>query len=1314
MGNPKQALDWIHRMKSSAKPPTAASTPADPPIKSGNQAEWNIDDFKFALDLAKQVLDLAEVAPFVKSAAALLPKIIDSYKELKYADEKCLARHVANITGDICAIVLRLQETDHSDQIGRLKGDLNKYEGLIQECSQSFNDGFSEVQHKAIDELKQELELFHARLMLNRLVQFCHNQTSNMETQDNVHYIGSTFQSPINISGGTGGPGGDGNDTGGAGGTGGGPTVNFITQTEEKLEKWLQFPPDMKQKQHVTEQLHMEGTGQWFLQNKKFIEWEDNPGVLWVEGPSGAGKSVLSSTVIDDLFKQRAQSTPCPFAVAFFYFDFRTKETQSPEIALRRLILQLSAEVPHPYKTLDEHYNLLNGQKLPNYQDLVSLLLKLFKQLQRTYIVLDALDECDSSNFQQLVGLVAKLKAWAETPLHLFITSQTRPIFTESFKDIGHLVLYSDLVDQDIKLFVTNELQTKDDLNAWQANADLVIDKITQKSNGMFRLAACLLTELSCCLWGENDELHEILDKLPNDLFGIYDRFMDSIPKKYFSYVEAALQWIMFNHDWEFTLAKLADAVAFDFSNPVHTYRPNRQETNKSLIMKWLAGLIQVDSWSEITLAHASVQDYLLSGHFKQKFKSDLSEGCSHSFISRSCIGYILHFGDQPLEPETVYELEDKYPLGEYVARYWYHHITQSNEQQTLLSLGMELLQDGSKQYEALYRFHDKSEYLPPLYLCCSKGYLECVSQCIEKGADINPVDATDTPLGVASYWENMDIVQLLLERGADVNLGGRQFGSPLGAASYQGKSDVVQLLLDKGADVNLGGGEYGSPLGAASHRGESDIVQLLLDKGADVNLGGGEYGSPLGAASYWGKSDIVQLLLDKGADVNLGGGEYGSPLGAASHSGKSDIVQLLLDKGADVNLGGGEYGSPLGAASHSGKSDIVPLLLDKGADVNLAGGEYGSPLGAASYNGKSDVVQLLLDKGADVNLGGGEFGSPLGAASHRGKSDIVQLLLDKGADVNLGGGEYGSPLGAASHRGESDIVQLLLDKGADVNLGGGEYGSPLGAASYWGKSDIVQLLLDKGADVNLGGEKYGSPLGAASYWGNSEIVQLLLDKGADVNLGGEKYGSLLGAASYWGNSEIVQLLLDKGADVNLGGGEYGSPLGVASFWGNSEIVQLLLDKGADINLGGGEYGCPLGAASYQGNSEIVQQLLDKGADVNLGGGEYGCPLGAASYQGNSEIVQLLLDKGADVNLGGGKYGSPLGAASYQGKSDIVQLLLDKGADVNLGGGEYGSPLGAASFCGNSEIVQLLLDKGADVNLGGAWQQQQPAITMVH
>jgi ankyrin repeat protein len=119
--------------------------------------------------------------------------------------------------------------------------------------------------------------------------------------------------------------------------------------------------------------------------------------------------------------------------------------------------------------------------------------------------------------------------------------------------------------------------------------------------------------------------------------------------------------------------------------------------------------------------------------------------------------------------------------------------------------------------------------------------------------------------------------VRLLLEKGADVNLVGGEFGTALGAAAFGNKPAIVRLLLEKGADVNTVGGYYGTALAAAAHRGHEAIVRLLLEKGADVNIVGGEYGCALGAAAagrqyvrhYRGNPvEVIALLLGAGVEL--------------------------------------------------------------------------------------------------------------------------------------------------------------------------------------------------------------------------------------------------------------------------------------------------------------------------------------------------------------------------------------------------------------------------------------------------------------
>ena len=120
-----------------------------------------------------------------------------------------------------------------------------------------------------------------------------------------------------------------------------------------------------------------------------------------------------------------------------------------------------------------------------------------------------------------------------------------------------------------------------------------------------------------------------------------------------------------------------------------------------------------------------------------------------------------------------------------------------------------------------------------------------------------------------------------------------------LSFAAGAGHDQVVQLLLDKGVDVNAQSDTDKSALQEACINGYDQIVQMLLDRGADIHAQDGYYGNALQEASSEGHDQIVQILLDRGADINAQGGEFGSALQAASYYGHDQIVQMLLDRGA-------------------------------------------------------------------------------------------------------------------------------------------------------------------------------------------------------------------------------------------------------------------------------------------------------------------------------------------------------------------------------------------------------------------------------
>ena len=351
---------------------------------------------------------------------------------------------------------------------------------------------------------------------------------------------------------------------------------------------------------------------------------------------------------------------------------------------------------------------------------------------------------------------------------------------------------------------------------------------------------------------------------------------------------------------------------------------------------------------------------------------------------------------------------------------------------------------------------------------------------------------------------ESLEEITRLLDSGAPTTapivVGTKSWDeNALSLAAYLGREDVVLLLLDRGADINLVGGEYGTALAAAVLRGGMDLVFLLLNRGADINLGGGENGprwTALAAAAYK-DSTTVSLLLDRGADIDLVGGEYGTALVTAAFFGSKDNISLLLDRGADINLEGGEYGTALTTAAFFGRTEVLSLLLDRGANINLVGGKFGTALTTATFQKHLNAMLLLLDRGADPNVVGGRCGTALAVAW---SPDAVSLLLKRGADVNLVvGGEYGTALAAAAFLGYTDNMSLMLDRGADINLVGGEYGTALGHAIYEGSTKTAYRLLQHGADIMHVGGRYPTALGVypsaldAAYSEGSSVDPTLL-----------------------------------------------------------------------------------------------------------------------------------------------------------------------------------------------------------------------------
>ncbi len=114
---------------------------------------------------------------------------------------------------------------------------------------------------------------------------------------------------------------------------------------------------------------------------------------------------------------------------------------------------------------------------------------------------------------------------------------------------------------------------------------------------------------------------------------------------------------------------------------------------------------------------------------------------------------------------------------------------------------------------------------------------------------------------------ENYHLIENLVTPDNVNKIDPKSSGTPLIFASIQGNESIVNLLLEKEAQVNLcGAGPISnfSPLHAACYGGNIEVVKVLIDHGADINKKDGN-SLPIHTAAELGFKDIVEYLREKG-----------------------------------------------------------------------------------------------------------------------------------------------------------------------------------------------------------------------------------------------------------------------------------------------------------------------------------------------------------------------------------------------------------------------------------------------------------------
>ena len=203
----------------------------------------------------------------------------------------------------------------------------------------------------------------------------------------------------------------------------------------------------------------------------------------------------------------------------------------------------------------------------------------------------------------------------------------------------------------------------------------------------------------------------------------------------------------------------------------------------------------------------------------------------------------------------------------------------------------------------------------PPLHWACRSGALAVVKMLVKAGAGVRDTDNFgNTCLIFASCHGHTETVRYLVGlKEVDVNHKSDDGWSALVSAVCEKHADVVEVLIDAGADIEEKDDKGRSPLLVASDAANVEIVKLLVKAGAGVRVTDNEGITCLILAAYCGHTETVRYLV-KLPQVDLGHkGVHGhTALHCAANKKYSAVVEVLIDAGADMETKNGVGHSPL------------------------------------------------------------------------------------------------------------------------------------------------------------------------------------------------------------------------------------------------------------------------------------------------------------------------------------------------------------------------------------------------------------------
>ncbi|KAF9691710.1 hypothetical protein EKO04_010492 [Ascochyta lentis] len=845
-------------------------------------------------------------------------------------------------------------------------------------------------------------------------------------------------------------------------------------QKRQEILDWLSKADHISSYHDAIHRRHA-ATGTWFLDSDEYRLWLATKGrTLFCPGMPGAGKTILASVVISDL-NERYKSEPL-YGVVFLFNVFNEK--QSSKELLASLLQQLAERHEHlPVPVRELYKRRDDGRKPLLLQNITESLHAVASSLQRVFVVIDALDECNINSVRDFLTAIFALRDGCN--INILATSRNIPDIASQFQAADVLEIRAR--DEDIQQFVRG---TSHRLSKIAQNDPKLLDetavKIAQSAQGMFLLAQLHVDSLA--FKKSKKAFRDALTELASGSAAYDDAYEAAMTrtngqtKEQAQFARDVLTWVVCARS-PLTSLELCEALAVE--DGVFDLDPENRPCLED-ILSVCAGLIVTDEGSnKIRLVHYTTRKYFDRTKERWFPNAELA-------IAKTCITYLsLPDPEQYHRSHWVVSMNQGMNrrddggydrlLQNYAARHWAVHASCTDISQVQGAILNFLSQPALVRF-ALEELHGRvvSE-ATGLHLAVRFGLENIVVKLLELGFDANAVAKYGT------YSHHMDLPSCPEH-------------SALTIAAEYGYGSIVKLLLsvDARVDTQFTSPHSWSPIQTATINGHGDIVKLLLAGSTmrDLKLS-------LSWAIRVNSVSLCEILLER-APVEPD--DHFTPLHDTASKGLTDIVVLLLKNRFPKDAKDTDGQTPLFHAALQGHAHVVRQLLIADVTVDVADRRNQTPLDAAIESGHAEVVKLLLDAGANVGHQHVQGRTMLHTALSRCQANMVELLLNAGARVDIQDAAGRFPLHIAAIEGLVSSFECILSmsRGNDVSLRDSAGCTPLHLAAATGNLKIVECILSKGVNVDLQDDAGRTALWHACKDRNKSVASKLLSFGAN------------------------------------------------------------------------------------------------------------------------------------------------------------------------------------------------------------------------